>query len=1396
MATEELDIVIEIVDEFSDELDELAADLEGIDTLKEDVEDITIDVDVDGVDEAISQIESVHAVAEDFEDTYTADLDVDENGEVSSALRDIRGDVAEFEDDFSEMSLDLGDIDAELVEFASPELDEDALLGVELEDIPIESIDDIDERTSTALNSEGYKSLRDIREAPESELTDINGIEDSRAQIQSLKALAENFEDTYTAELQVDEDGKIHSVLRDMRSEVADFETDVNDISLDIGDIDSNLSEIEPPEFGEDALLGVELEDIPLEEVKGIGEHTSTALNNQGYENLSDIQQAEESDLTNVDGVGEKRASQFKEAARTLQVTAELEDDSLPIRTEGGVDESGFLGDTLADVAEIQNELADLDFDETLSNLDDLDIGQGISVNESLSDGIDVDPESVQDTLTDLRGSIEGVDRSEVDEEFVREQAGKATLAERGLTDLSTNLDTSELRSEILDVREDILGLADDDLQSEIRSQLTATENESTVLTEIPELLSDRSATLNADVDVSEAREQLDTLESRLDTLPDETDESTIHVVREQIERTRTELDEEIDTADLDTDSLSQSVRLMRSQLSELDEKAAETATNLDEALFDREATLHADIDTERAIDEIDALESRLRSQETFSVEPEFDNEALLSDLDDLRTQLQIESSDSSDILNEDLSDLRESLSTVESPSEGVEQVERFEERVEQSETLLESSGLDTDSIYQDISDLRRAIGEGDTIDVDLSSDVESGEIQDTIGRLEEQFESVDETSLTPEFDNVQHERLNTLIESESALQAPFSELDAGFRELDRDILSGMSGEDFDADALPELKGELDSLEEASTTADTDTDHASSKVTALREKLTQLDELVATPSIDAEDRSNVANLYTDIKGDYSELRSDVQSDLSIGSRGVDTGLERESFDDSFSLREQFKQELARFFGSGSDRDVDVPDRAEAFGVDPLDMSQNSPKKPLKKTKMTMSGLYGVVASLIPMLMVFIGAIPAAVAGLVTLAGAAVGAAGAIGGLTLLGGLGAAAERGGGYDTESLQQGFSSIKDDLREDFLQAFAPIADDLQPLFEDGVEGLGSLFDRIAARDDVFLQLEDEARAFGGFVLNYVPGLLASLAELGEAMSPLFAMFGEWLEGADIIEGFAHVAAEVLPALLPLIDAFLEMLPTLLALSTGFMQVSAIVFQFIAAIGSVIEILGPFGEFIGMGVAALLMLVTALSLATTVTSAFSGTLVATGFAALMTFVQGLAVSVGGLLGFSEATIMASTGVGVLTTAITALLAVTGIGILVALAGAVVGVGSGFMSASSDIDEATKSLKRFNAEADGFDGPNPYAPMSVGENVSQKGSAEEQAIEDENKQSSSSTSSTSSKSLSSLMGGSGSSGGTTINNNQTINAKDTEDAGRELSKQEWLNRNHSDRPV
>lgn len=1390
MATEELDIVIEIIDEFSDELDELAADLEGIDALKEDVEDITIDVDVDGVDEAVTQIESVNAVAEDFEDTYTADLDIDEDGEVSSALRDIQGDVADFEDEFSDMSLDLGEIDSELDEIASPEFDDDVLLGVDLEDIPIESIDGIEEQTSTALSNEGYESLRDIREVPKSDLTDINGIEDSSAQIQSLKTLAENFEDTYTAELQVDEDGKIHSVLRDMRGDVADFGGDVSDISLDIGDI-------APPEFDDDSSLGVEVEDIPLESIDGIGEQTSVALNNEGYEDLNDIQRASESDLTNVDGVGEKRASQFKQAADSIQITAELEDDSLPLRTEGGVDKSGFLGDTLADVSEIQNELADLDFDEALSNLDDLNIGERFNTDESLSDGIDVDPESVQDTLTDLRGSIEGANRSKVNEEFVREQAGRATLAERELAELSSDLDTSDLRSEILDVREDILGLADDDLRSEIRSQLTATENEPAVLTEIPSLLSDRSVQFNGDVDTSEAREQLTALEDRLDSLPDEADESTIHVVREQIERTRRELDEEINTADLDTESLSQSVRLMQSQLSELDEKAAETATRLGETLFDRESSIHANVDTERALDEIDALETRLSSGETFTVESEFDNETILDDLDDLRTQLQIEPSDTSDILTEDLSDLRESLSTVESSSEGIERVERFEERIEQREHLIESTGLDTDSIYEDIAELRRAIQDGDTFDVDLTSDVDGGEIRNTINSLEEQFEALDSTSLTPEFSEVQHERLNTLLESESALEAPFAELDAGFRELDRDILSGLSGEDFDAELVPELQGQLDSFEEASITVDTDSDSASSKVTALREKLTRLDEMIATPSVDAEDKSSVANLYADIKADYSELRTDIQSDISIGSDGVDTGLEGESFDDNLGIRDQFKQELAGFFGSDSDsgRDIDVPDRGEAFGVDPLDMSQNSPKKPLKKTKMTMSGLYGVVASLIPMLLVFIGAIPAAVAGLVTLAGAAIGAAGAIGGLTLLGGLGAAAERGGGYGTESLQQGFSSIKTDLREDFIQAFAPIADDLEPLFEDGVEGLSQFFDEVAARSQTFMELEDEARDFGGFLLDYIPGLLASLAGLGEAMSPLFAMFGEWLDGADILEGFAHVAAEVLPALLPLIDAFLEMLPALIALSTGFMHVSAIVFKFIAAIGSVIQILGPFGELIGMGVAALLMLVTALSLATTVTSAFSGTLVATGFAALMTFVQGLAVSVGGLLGFSEATIMASTGVGILTTAITALLAVTGIGILVALAGAVVGVGSGFMGASKDIDEATKSLKRFNAEADGFDGPNPYAPMSMGADVSKDGSAEEQAIEEENNSSSSgSSSTTSSKSLSQLRGDSG--GGTTINNNQTINAQDTEDAGREMKKQQWLNRNQSQRPI
>jgi len=378
---------------------------------------------------------------------------------------------------------------------------------------------------------------------------------------------------------------------------------------------------------------------------------------------------------------------------------------------------------------------------------------------------------------------------------------------------------------------------------------------------------------------------------------------------------------------------------------------------------------------------------------------------------------------------------------------------------------------------------------------------------------------------------------------------------------------------------------------------------------------------------------------------------------------------------------------------------------------------------LSEFDLRMSDIHNMLARIVPLLFVFIGAIPAAVTAILGLAAAAVSAGAA---LLALGGFGALGfgMAGGEFDMERLSNAFS----DLRDDFLDTFAPLANELQPLFEDALSGLEDFFDAVANQGDALLALEDEARGFGGFLMAFVPNMLRTMAALVEGMAGVFGDIGGFLRNnlTSVVETLLELTVQIMPVLAQLAQTIGGMLPALVRMSTGFLQILNVLFILIGAFFRLTSALGISARGFGIVVSAALTAATAILLART--------------AVLSLVYQGFLTMAGAVYSYvvpATATIVSaftSSAVAtyVLTAAIASLITLLTLGAGVALIGMATSAAAKFTSLAGSVGDATSSLKEFRSVQnglgdDGFGsaGDNPYGfdPESGDGSTSRRGS-------------------------------------------------------------------------
>lgn len=336
-----------------------------------------------------------------------------------------------------------------------------------------------------------------------------------------------------------------------------------------------------------------------------------------------------------------------------------------------------------------------------------------------------------------------------------------------------------------------------------------------------------------------------------------------------------------------------------------------------------------------------------------------------------------------------------------------------------------------------------------------------------------------------------------------------------------------------------------------------------------------------------------------------------------------------------------------------------------------------PRGGMERLNLNMSQFYDILASLIPVLLNFVMALPAAITGMLTLAGAAVSAAVALGTIGALGLMGVAASRDG-----SLSEGFESILEELKSAFMDSILPVAREFEGIALDGIAGLKQLFDDLRPVLSSFTMLNDEARAFGGYLLDNIPALMGVFRDLTESFSPLLSQFGQWLEGANLIEGFVDATEEATPALMFIGSTLIQILPALVEFSQGFLMVTGAIMGVIGAVSWFMDLFPGLLTGLGIFIGTVLTVISAIATWTAVQMTLSTMVVPA-------FLSSMASSVMSLNAYITSMLAA---IGVTGTFATVLKA-TGVGILLAGIGMLVSKFDGF---NSNVQEATRSLKEF----------------------------------------------------------------------------------------------------
>lgn len=360
---------------------------------------------------------------------------------------------------------------------------------------------------------------------------------------------------------------------------------------------------------------------------------------------------------------------------------------------------------------------------------------------------------------------------------------------------------------------------------------------------------------------------------------------------------------------------------------------------------------------------------------------------------------------------------------------------------------------------------------------------------------------------------------------------------------------------------------------------------------------------------------------------------------------------------------------------------------------------------LSEFDLRMTDIHNALARLVPLLFTVIGSIPALYGAFIGLAGAALAAAAALTALTAFGALGVAMARGDG----DISAGFVDMAQQVQEDFMDAFAPLAERLAPLFRDALDGLDMLFQAIASRGDVLVQMADAARDLGSFILDTFPAAIAMVGRIATAFLPVFEHLMRLLVQRNIGRGFVDFMAQVLPPFIDFVSLVADFIPHLLGMSIGFLRVTNAILLFLDAVVTAITFGGVLNQELGFLIGTILTLVTATLIWNSALIGLAKTLAVNIASAVLGAVQAFT-------SYDVAAFLATLSTWQLVAAVAALATavVVATGGLVLLTSAAASAASDWFNLGGGISAATQKLREFDRVSGRVDGANPYGPSDT----------------------------------------------------------------------------------
>lgn len=175
----------------------------------------------------------------------------------------------------------------------------------------LEDIGGIGPSKADALREAGFESIEDVRDADEDDLSAVDSI--GNALVARVKAEVDSLEIDAEPDAETTEAADETAADVDAESESVDTDTDADTD----GETDDSAA-VEDEET-------IEVDYEELDEISGVGETKADALREAGYESIKDVQAASQSELADVESVGNALAARIKADVGGLAVQEEVD---------------------------------------------------------------------------------------------------------------------------------------------------------------------------------------------------------------------------------------------------------------------------------------------------------------------------------------------------------------------------------------------------------------------------------------------------------------------------------------------------------------------------------------------------------------------------------------------------------------------------------------------------------------------------------------------------------------------------------------------------------------------------------------------------------------------------------------------------------------------------------------------------------------------------------------------------------------------------------------------------------------------------------------------------------------------------------------------------------------